>query len=308
MSFADLHDSEEPLLLPNAWDVATALVFADAGFPAIGTTSMGIAASQGHPDGRRASQEATARLAEALEVVPAFISIDIEDGYADDPEHVASFVDPLPVDGINIEDSSHDRLVDPRQLAGKVAAIKARRPDVFVNARVDTYWLGQDADVDTTLQRANSYLTAGADGVFVPGVVDPETVRTLAAAIDAPLNVLAVPGASLTELGRLGVRRVSTGSLPYRAALRTALETAWLVRDGGDLPASIPYPKLQESLRHYADSPFPRSPEPSQSQSQTCPTRSRNGWPHARSPSSHEAYQIGSGRSSSTSPRSTQKP
>ncbi len=253
MSFADLHHAEEPLLLPNAWDVATALVFADAGYPAIGTTSMGIAASQGHPDGRRASHEATARLAEALEVVDAFISIDIEDGYADEPEQVASFVDRLPVAGINIEDSSNDQLVDPRQLADKVAAIKARRPDVFVNARVDTYWLDQDADIDKTLHRASTYLAAGADGIFVPGATDAGTVRSLAAAIDAPLNVLAVPGVSLTDLGRLGVRRVSTGSLPYRAALQTALETARLVRDGADLPASIPYAQLQASLVGHAD-------------------------------------------------------
>lgn len=260
MNFADLHHSEKPLLLPNAWDVATALAFADAGYPAIGTTSMGIAASTGHPDGRGASQDATARLAEALETVHAFISIDIEDGYADDPEQVASFIDPLPVAGINIEDSSHDQLLDPRHLADKVAAIKARRPDVFVNARVDTYWLNQDADIDTTVHRANTYLIAGADGIFVPGATDHDTLRTLAAAINAPLNVLAVPGTSLTELGKLGVRRVSTGSLPYRTAIQAALDTARAVREGSALAPSVPYSQLQASLLRYADSPFPPRP------------------------------------------------
>ncbi|HUR73723.1 MAG TPA: isocitrate lyase/phosphoenolpyruvate mutase family protein, partial [Sporichthya sp.] len=192
--FLDLHRADRPLLLPNAWDVASALMFARAGFTAVGTTSMGIAASDGRADGRRGSRDGTARLARSLEALDLFVSIDIEDGYSDDPAEVAEFVGPLPVAGLNIEDSSRDALVAPSELAAKVAAIKTRRPDVFVNARVDTYWLGQDAAVDTTLARAREYVAAGADGIFVPGTTDVEVIRQLATQLDVPLNVLAVPG------------------------------------------------------------------------------------------------------------------
>ena len=105
-----------------------------------------------------------------------------------------------------------------------------------MNARVDTYWLGQDATVEATVDRASAYVEAGADGVFVPGLAEPDVLRELTAAIPVPVNVLAVPGRSLAELAELGVRRVSTGSLPYRAALAVAVEAAAAVRDGSRSP------------------------------------------------------------------------
>ena len=150
------------------------------------------------------------------------------------------------------EDSTVETLIDPAAHAAKVAAVKGRCPEVFVNARVDTYWLGQDATVAATLDRAARYVEAGADGVFVPGATEPAVLRELAAAVPVPLNVLAVPGLSLTELAGLGVRRVSTGSLPYRAALHAAVGAARAVRDGGALPAATPYPDLQARLAGYA--------------------------------------------------------
>jgi 2-methylisocitrate lyase-like PEP mutase family enzyme len=252
MTFHDLHRGDLPLLLPNAWDVASALVFADAGFAAIGTTSMGIAAGAGRPDGRRGSRDATAALARALADVNVLVSVDVEDGYSDDPDEVGAFVAALPVAGVNIEDSSGDELVAPQLLAAKVTAIKQRRADVFVNARVDTYWLGQRATVGATLDRARQYVAAGADGIFAPGTVDPDVIRRLAAEIPVPLNVLAVPGMSMEALGELGVRRVSTGSLPYRVALHAAMAVAGLVRDGAPLPDAIGYAALQKLLLTYA--------------------------------------------------------
>jgi 2-methylisocitrate lyase-like PEP mutase family enzyme len=95
------------------------------------------------------------------------------------------------------------------------------------------------------------YVDAGADGVFVPGATDPDDLRALSAAIPVPLNVLVVPGLSLSELGELGVRRVSTGSLPYRAALDAAVGVATRVRDGGDAAPATPYPEVQERLRRH---------------------------------------------------------
>jgi 2-methylisocitrate lyase-like PEP mutase family enzyme len=106
VSFRDLHDGDGPFLLPNAWDVASALAFAAAGFPAVGTTSFGVAAAAGHPDGGRSTRDATASLAAQLRRLPVPVSADIEDGYDDDPDAVAAYVATLGVAGINIEDSS----------------------------------------------------------------------------------------------------------------------------------------------------------------------------------------------------------
>lgn len=251
-TFAELHRGPSPLLLPNAWDVTSALAFARAGHPAIGTTSFGVAASHARPDGERASAEAGVALALALRALPVPLSVDVEDGYADDPEAVAGYVARLAdagVAGINIEDSTAEALIDPDAHAAKVAAIKQRSPDLFVNARVDTYWLGQDATADATLARAERYVRAGADGVFLPGLRDRDVLRAATAALPVPVNALIAPDLGLAELAELGVRRVSTGSLPYRAALHAALEVATAVRDGAPLPAGVPYPELQALLR-----------------------------------------------------------
>ncbi|MCS0603610.1 isocitrate lyase/phosphoenolpyruvate mutase family protein [Streptomyces sp. LP11] len=256
MTFSDLHHGGRlPLLLPNAWDVASALAFAAAGFPAIGTTSFGVAAAGGSPDGGRTSRAATRDLVQRLAPLPVYISADIEDGYDDDPRRVADHAAGLGADGVNIEDSSGEELVAPDLYAAKVAAIKDRAPALFVNARVDTYWLGRQATVEATLDRARAYVAAGADGVFVPGATDPDVIRALADGINAPLNVLAHPALTLEELAGLGVRRVSTGSLPYRAAIDAAVRAATDVRDGGTPPAATPYPEMQQRLVRFAGAP-----------------------------------------------------
>ncbi|MCE3556043.1 isocitrate lyase/phosphoenolpyruvate mutase family protein [Pseudonocardia sp. RS11V-5] len=250
-AFARLHHGPTPLLLPNAWDVTSALAFARAGYPAVGTTSFGVAASAGRPDGGRATREANLALVAALRPLPIPVSVDIEDGYHDDPDTVAEYVARLSragVAGINIEDSTAEVLVDPARHGAKVAAIKERCPDVFLNARVDTYWLGQDATPDITLTRAEAYVRAGADGVFLPGLTDPAVLREATRALPVPVNTLVVPDLTLAQLADLGVRRVSTGSLPYRAALHAALDVAAAVRDGRTPPPGLPYSELQAAL------------------------------------------------------------
>ncbi|GHF53077.1 hypothetical protein GCM10010218_38150 [Streptomyces mashuensis] len=254
MTFHQLHSpGDVPFLLPNAWDVGSALALVEAGFPAIGTTSFGIAAAAGSPDGRHATREATRALVERLRALPVYVSADIEDGYDEDPEQVAAYAAGLGADGVNIEDSAADRLLPADVHAAKVAAVKRRAPGLFVNARVDTYWLGEDATVDATLARARAYVAAGADGIFVPGATDPDHVRAFTSQLPVPVNVLAVPGVPLAELGRLGVRRVSTGSLPYRAAVDTAVAVAEAVRDGKPVPAATPYRDAQQRLLAHQD-------------------------------------------------------
>ncbi|MFD2792497.1 isocitrate lyase/phosphoenolpyruvate mutase family protein [Promicromonospora vindobonensis] len=255
MTFADLHTGPHPLLLPNAWDVASALAFAEAGFPAVGTTSFGVSAALGTPDAGRTSRQATTELVRRLLALPAYVTADLEDGYSDDPAEVADLVASLAdanLAGVNIEDSTYGELIDPAAHVAKVTAIKAAAPDVFVNARVETYWLNKNATVDATLDRARAYVDAGADGIFVPGATEPAVLERLASALPLPLNVLAVPGLSLGRLGDLGVRRVSTGSLPYRAALDAAVAVATAVRDGDETPSATPYPQSQARLERYA--------------------------------------------------------
>ncbi|HEY7592506.1 MAG TPA: isocitrate lyase/phosphoenolpyruvate mutase family protein [Actinophytocola sp.] len=247
MSFRDLHYGERPLVLPNAWDVGSALAFLEAGYPAIGTTSFGVGASAGHTDGSRSARAETRALVARLVALPCFITADVEDGYSDDPAEVADYVAGLGVAGVNLEDSTAGMLVDPRVHAAKVAAVKERDPDVFVNARVDTYWFGQD--IPATLERALSYVDAGADGVFVPGAIGRDALRELTRAVPVPVNVL--PVLPLDELAGLGARRVSTGSLPYRAAIDTAVAVAAAIRDGRPAPAATPYPDMQARLARF---------------------------------------------------------
>ncbi|MEO3933067.1 isocitrate lyase/phosphoenolpyruvate mutase family protein [Micrococcaceae bacterium Sec7.4] len=257
-AFRDLHNTASPLLLPNAWDVGSALAFATAGFPAVGTTSFGIAASAGLPDGGRSSKAVTAALVAQLCRLPVHVTADIEDGYSDDPVEVAETVAQLAdlgVAGVNLEDSTAGHLVDPAAFAGKVAAVKRRSPAVFVNARVDNIWFGEQATVDAVLLRASVYADAGADGIFVPGLVVPEDIQIITAGIGLPVNVLAHPSLTVAELGELGVRRVSSGSLPYRAAVDAAVNVVTALRDGRPVPVATAYWEMQSRLEAFSRRP-----------------------------------------------------
>ncbi|MFJ8544777.1 isocitrate lyase/phosphoenolpyruvate mutase family protein [Streptomyces sp. NPDC093586] len=228
-AFADLHRAGEPLLLPCAWDHASALLLAEQGFTAVGTTSLGVAAAAGLPDGASATRDETLRLALALGSQPFLLSVDAEGGFSDDPDDVAEFARQLAavgVVGINLEDG----LGPVDRHAAKIAAVRAAAPGLFVNARTDTYWLG---DGEGTARRLDAYQEAGAHGVFVPGLSDPGTIAALVRHLDVPLNVLCTPaGPALPHLTDLGVRRVSLGSLLYRRALGAALEAAAGIRSG----------------------------------------------------------------------------
>lgn len=224
-TFAELHVPGDPLVLPNAWDHASAALFAASGFPAVGTTSLGVAAALGLPDGAAETAEATVELVHRLAHLPVHVTADIENGFSTEPAQVADYVARLgPVAGVNLE----DQLAAPAAHAAVIAAVAGT---TFVNARVDTYWLGRP-DLTETLERARAYADAGADGIFVPGVTDEREIAALAEAIPLPLNVLfgALP---VPRLAELGVARISTGSLLYRVALGAAQRAAAAVRDGG---------------------------------------------------------------------------
>ncbi|MEU4473403.1 isocitrate lyase/phosphoenolpyruvate mutase family protein [Micromonospora sp. NPDC023888] len=241
--FRALHHGGRPLLLPNAWDHASAAALAARGHRAIGTTSLGIAATAGRPDGAAATAGETLALTRRLARLPVLLTVDVEAGFGDDPAAVAGYAAELAglgVVGINLEDGCADgTLADPGCVADKVAAVKAAVPDLFVNARVDTWWVGVPDPLPQTLARARAYRAAGADGIFVPGTVDLATLRVLSERIDGPLNALYQQGGpTLDELCGAGVARVSTGSLLFRAALAAAVAAADAVRAGGPVTAS----------------------------------------------------------------------
>ncbi len=238
-AFRALHD--DFLFLPNAWDAASAAALVRAGFPAVATTSLGVAAGAGLRDGVGASRAETVALAARLTGLPVPVSVDVEGGFGDDPGAVRDLgheLASLGVAGVNIEDGRENRgLVDPAHQARLVAAIG--ESGLFVNARTDTYWL--DVDRDSMLDRVRAYVDAGADGVFVPGMVADEEIAALVDAVPVPVNVLLQPGnLTVGRLRALGVRRVSTGSLLFRAALGAALEVAGAVRDGVPLRREVP--------------------------------------------------------------------
>ncbi|WP_369030480.1 isocitrate lyase/PEP mutase family protein [Streptomyces adonidis] len=239
-AFAALHHRDEPLLLPNAWDHASAVALAAQGFAAIGTTSLGVAAAVGLPDGTAATRDQTLQLALNLGTEDFLLSVDAEGGFSQDPCRVGEFARELSVVGavgINLEDGNGEGGPGPVALhAAKIAAVKAAAPDLFVNARTDTYWLGDRRSPDLardTMARLDAYQQAGADGVFVPGLTDPEQIAALVERVDVPLNILYSPtGPTVAQLGDLGVRRVSLGSLLYRRALGAAVEALTDIRAG----------------------------------------------------------------------------
>jgi 2-methylisocitrate lyase-like PEP mutase family enzyme len=264
--FRQLHRGPGVLILPNAWDVASARIFEDAGFPAIATTSAGIAFSLGHPDGQRIPrEEMMARIARIARSVNVPVSADVESGYGSTPEDAAKTTRELieaGVIGMNLEDASGraDQPLSSLELA--LEKIKAAREtslqmqaQIVVNARTDVFLLpggNPDADYSEGLRRLLAFRDAGADCVFAPGLKDAETIGKLAKAVECPLNILAVPGApSIPELAALGVARVSVGSGPMRATLGLLRRMSEELRTSGTystMDGAVPYAEVNKLL------------------------------------------------------------
>jgi 2-methylisocitrate lyase-like PEP mutase family enzyme len=231
------------LVLTNAWDAASARIFERAGFPAIGTTSAGVAFSLGYPDGEKISQDemidVVARI--ALHVaVP--VTADVEAGYGD-PAETARKVWAAGAVGVNLEDMTGDRQHEIEEQVAAIRAVRAATPKMVINARTDIFLnaIGEESTrFDRTVERLNAFLDAGADCTFAPGVRDRETIGRLTKAIRGPLNILATAGApSLDEMKSLGVARVSVGSGPMRATLGLTDRIARELRDQGTYTAMV---------------------------------------------------------------------
>jgi 2-methylisocitrate lyase-like PEP mutase family enzyme len=219
-TFRQLHDNASPLRLPNAWDAGSARLIESLGAPAIATTSAGFAWALGYPDGRVLPfDEVVAAVRRIVRVLNVPLSVDVENGYSDDPkrvaDHVMQLVD-LGIAGINIEDGPDAAAL----LASKIEAIKnavaKSGADLFVNARSDVFLASlveSSKQPDEAIARGKLYASAGADGLFLPALARPADIETIVAATRLPLNVMAIPGlADAATLGKLGVRRLSAGS------------------------------------------------------------------------------------------------
>jgi 2-methylisocitrate lyase-like PEP mutase family enzyme len=225
-TFAGLHRGPEILVLPNAWDAASAAVMEDAGAKAVATSSAAVAWSHGYPDGDVLPLTSLISTISAVaRVVSVPVTADIEGGYTDDldvlGETIRAVIGAGAV-GINLEDGSRDPSLHARKLEAARKAADATGVALFINARVDTY-LRQlfegDAAEGETVRRAELYSRAGANGIFVPGPTDEALIGRLAKAIKAPVNIMLIAGLSpAARLQELGVRRLSSGGRPFSGA------------------------------------------------------------------------------------------
>ena len=263
-----LHHGPRILVLPNVWDVASARIVEELGYPAIATTSAGIAFARGYPDGEQISRDemldVVARIAAAVRVP---VTADLEAGYGTKLEDMAETAKALVSTGavgLNLEDVTGPNESDHVELGLQVQKIRkicevskaVLGVPLVVNARTDVYLMpiGPEATrFERTVDRLRAYLQAGADCAFAPGITDGETIGKLVKAVNGPLNVLVSKGApSPRDLEKLGVARASTGSGLMRAALGQARRAAKELAESGTyatlLDNPVPFPELTQLL------------------------------------------------------------
>jgi 2-methylisocitrate lyase-like PEP mutase family enzyme len=243
-----LHRPGDPLLLPNAWDVATARAVVAAGFPVVATTSGGVAVTLGYEDHEGAPADemlaAAARIARSVEVP---VTVDAEAGYGMEPAELVAALRATGAAGCNLEDSDHaaGELRDAERHAGWLAAVRRAAAEagypLVVNARVDVFLGGflagagpgtQAELVPEALRRANAYLEAGADCVYPIALWEADALRRFVAEVGGPVNITRLPTAPpVAELAALGVARVSWATLLYRDAMARFADQLASLRD-----------------------------------------------------------------------------
>lgn len=262
-AFTALHVPGDPIVLPNAWDAASAWIIHRSGAKAIATSSAACSWSIGKPDGggmsRGEATELVRRIASAVDVP---VTADVETGYGDDAalaETVRAVLDAGAV-GVNLEDSGGDPLypidIAAQRISVARAAAEGYGVPLHINARVDVFFapVGEpDERVDLTLERAAAYLAAGASSIFVPGVRDLAVIRRLTGGIEAPVNILAGAATpSVAELAEAGVGRISVGSSLNLALLKSLGSAVETLLSTGSFAAlgGIPYPEIN---RYFAE-------------------------------------------------------
>lgn len=243
--FHALHAGPDVLVLPNAWDAASAATMQDAGAKAVATSSAAVAWARGYADGDNLPVpvllDVISGMARGLSVP---LTADIEGGFTDDLETLTQTVVAViqaGAVGINLEDGKRDPDLHARKIEAACEAGVRTGVELFVNARIDVYLKGQaegDAALAETLRRAKLYAEAGANGIFVPGPIDEILIGQLAGGISLPLNVMGRAGApKAARLAELGVRRLSSATGPFRAAYGVLNRTLAVFLETGDSDA-----------------------------------------------------------------------
>jgi len=261
-----LHHADQPLVLANVWDVPTARIVESAGFPAIATSSAGIAWTLGYPDGQRISRN------EMLEIVGGIanavalpVTADLENGYGFDADAITKTIEGLIASGavgLNLEDSDGRKAHAVYEFSKAVDQVRAARAaadaggvKVVINARTDVFFptnKGFEDRAAEAIRRGNAFLEAGADCVFLPFIAKPELIAALVKEIDGPVNILAGPGLpSVRDLADMGVKRVSIGGAFSRMAYAAVRRAAEELRDTGAygfMDGDIPHMELNSLL------------------------------------------------------------
>jgi 2-methylisocitrate lyase-like PEP mutase family enzyme len=240
--FLALHHGDEPLLLANPWDVGSAKALATIGYRALATTSSGSAAALGRLDGSVTRDEALAHARLIVDAADVPISADLENAFADEPDAVAHTIELALETGLaggSVEDYDRgtDAIYDAARAAERVrAATEAAHAGPVhwvLTARAENYLHGR-RDLADTIARLQSFQAAGADVLYAPGLTDLDEIRTLVAAVDRPVNVLALPGGpTVRELASVGVKRVSVGGAFSFVALGALADAAREFLDAG---------------------------------------------------------------------------
>jgi len=258
--FRELHSGPEILVLPNAWDAISARIVEAEGFPAIATSSAGVAGVLGYPDGQQIPRaEMLFLIGKIAQTVNAPVTADVEAGYGD-PVRTTLDLIASGVVGLNFEDMINHELVPLAEQLAHIREVIAAADEsgvrIVLNARTDIF-LAKHGDestrFDRVVERLNAYREAGADCLFAPGVADAETIGRLVAAVKGPLNILATVGTpSVPELQLLGVKRLSLGSGTSRVALGALRRFAREIRDQGTLTPlateAVQYAEVQKLL------------------------------------------------------------
>jgi len=241
--FRALHEGE-PFVIPNPWDAGSAVVFAALGFKALASTSSGFAFTLGRPDGAVTLDEVAdhARTLDAATPLP--VSMDLENGYGPAPEDAARAITRAAQAGAvggSIEDNDPQTGIYELDHAVErvAAAVEAARSLDFpftLTARAENHIRG-NPDLDDTIARLQAYERAGADVLFAPGLRSGDEIRTVCDAVSKPVNVLAFPGMSMSEIVEAGGQRVSVGGALAFVALGAAVAAAEQIRDTGDFSA-----------------------------------------------------------------------
>lgn len=243
-TFRRLHDSG-CFVIPNPWDIGSALYLQQLGFSALATTSSGFAWSQGRADGSMPRERVLEHLAELVAATDLPVNADFESGFAPDPAGVAESVRlavQTGIAGLSIEDSTGDRARPLRELDDAVARVRAAREaidraggDVLLVGRAECFFLGRP-DLDETITRLKAYANAGADCLYAPGIRTREQIAAVVAAVaPKPVNLLVGAASQLTmrEIAALGVRRVSVGGALARAAWAGLMNAARSIVEQG---------------------------------------------------------------------------